>query len=162
MPSITDLKKLKKTKIFEKKEYRPWDEKSAISLSQNTNNSVLKNENLEVNTKLKDHNTDNLNSVNLEKVWRYLYGAKKVIFEQILKNIEETHEQHVITYPLTTPEIATDTLLPQNTIRSATQRLKKEGLIFFHEKKTGKGGFARYSIPLDVYKFFIKKFSQDI
>ena len=150
MPSIKDLDNIKKpNKTFEKKGYRPWDIKNDTLQNESSNNySQISVE-------------SNVESFDLEKIWRYLYGAKKDVFSEILKNIEEIHDSHVITHSLTANQLTSNTSLPQNTIRAAIQRLKKDGLLFYYEKKPGKGGFARYLIPVHIYNYFTEKFSID-
>jgi hypothetical protein len=151
MPSITDLKNIKKTnKIFEKKEYRPWNEKGDVPM--------LKNETSKSNKEL---NVDSLNSIELEKIWRGLYGAKKTLLNIILQNIEETHDSYVITKTITNSQLITNSSLPSNTIKSAIQQLKNSYLISNYETKPGKGGFARYQVPKNVYEYFVEKYSSN-
>ena len=148
MPSITDLKSIKKTnKIFKKQEYRPWDEKDI---------PVSKNEPLKRDKEL---NVDNINSVELEKIWRGLYGAKKTLLKIILQNTEETHDGYIITKAITISQLMTNSSLPANTIKSALQLLKHSNLISNYETKPGKGGFARYKVPTKVYEYFVERYS---
>jgi hypothetical protein len=151
MPSITDIKNIKKpSRLFEKREYRPWSDSSdssTLGISQNINKPVIEPN---VHTPYE-----------LEKIWRYLYGAKKVLLKEVINNIEEKCSDHVITSALNARQLSTNTSLPINTIRSAVQRLKQDGIIFYYEKKPGRGGFARYLIPVAIHSFFQKKFSQD-
>ena len=151
MPSITDLKNIKKpNKVFEKKEYRPWDEKNDIPLS--------KSNPLKVN---KESNVDNSSPVELEKIWRGLYGAKKTLLKIILQNIEETHDSYIVTKAITISQLLTASSLPVNTIKAALQLLKHSDLISNYETKPGKGGFARYQVPKRVYEYFIEKYSSN-
>jgi len=168
MPSITDLKNIKKpNKIFKKKEYRPWGEedekKSALApLSE----VKFKNENLTssepIKNKVKPISKAPSIDAELEKIWRCLYGAKKTLLELIYKDIEETHDSYVITNAITTNQLILDSSLPINTIKTSLQQLKKDSLISNYETKPGKGGFARYKIYRNVYEYFIEKFSSDI
>ena len=148
MPSITDLKKTSKSnKLFEKKEYRPWGiEDSAPPLNKD-------NQAKQIEEKIED--------IELEKTWRCLYGAKRILLELILKNIEETHKDHVITEAITTNQLASASSLPINTIKTSLQKLKQHNLIINYETKPGKGGFARYQIPKNIYEYFVKKFSSN-
>jgi len=148
MPLITDLKSIKKTnKIFKKQEYRPWDKKDI---------PVSKNEPLKRDKEL---NVDNINSVELEKIWRGLYGAKKTLLKIILQNTEETHDGYIITKAITISQLMTNSSLPANTIKSALQLLKHSDLISNYETKPGKGGFARYKVPTKVYEYFVERYS---
>lgn len=146
MPSITDLKNIKKTnRVFEKKEYRPWDNKNdAPKLDSNLN---------------KDSTIDNNSPTELEKVWRGLYGAKKTLLNIILQNIEEKHDSYLITQTITISQLMTISSLPANTIKSALQLLKNNNLISNYENKPGKGGFARYKISKNIYEYFTQKYS---
>lgn len=149
MPSINELKNIKKTSnLFKKKDYRPWTESTQL----------LKKEELIEDIKIKKTEYDSKIPLDLEKIWRHLYGAKKIILEQIINNIEEKNKDYCITYPLNTSQLEKITSLPANTIRSNFQRLKKEGLILFYERKPGVGGFARYQISYSLYNFFSEKF----
>lgn len=151
MPSITDLKNIQKpNKVFEKKEYRPWDDKNDIP--------ILKSKPLKVN---EESNVDNSTPVELEKVWRGLYGAKKTLLKIIIENIEETHDSHIITRAITISHLMTTSSLPVNTIKSSLQLLKHSDLISNYETKPGKGGFARYKVPKKVYEYFIEKYSSN-
>lgn len=151
MPSITDLKNIKKTnKVFKKKEYRPWSEKNDVPI-------------LEIET-LKSKETliiDTTNFVELEKIWRGLYGAKKTLLKIIFQNIEETHDNYFITKAITTSQLMTNSSLTSNTTRTTMQQLKHSGLILNYETKPGKGGFARYKIPKNVYEYLIEKYSSN-
>lgn len=148
MPLITDLKSIKKTnKVFKKQEYRPWDEKDIL---------ISKNESLKSDKEL---NVDNINSVELEKIWRGLYGAKKTLLKIILQNTEEIHDGYIVTKAITISQLMTNSSLPANTIKSALQLLKNSYLILNYETKPGKGGFARYKIPTKVYEYFVERYS---
>jgi hypothetical protein len=152
MPSITDLKSTnKKNKIFKKKEYRPWGDKNS--------DPILENEVVNIEKEL---NVNSFNSAELEKIWRGLYGAKKIILNIILQNIEETQENILITKAITIKALLSDSSLPINTIKSALQQLKSSNLISNHETKPGKGGFARYQVPKKIYEYFTKKYTSDV
>ena len=140
MPSIKDLKN-KKNKIFEKKDYRPWTEKG---------DSIKSNEEIIIDT------------TELEKIWRGLYGAKKIILNIILNNIEEDYNDYLVTNAITTNKLVNESSLPINTIKSALHQLKQNNIILNYENKPGKGGFARYQIPKNIYGYFINKYSSDI
>ena len=140
MPSIKDLKN-KKNKIFEKKDYRPWTEKG---------DSIKSNEEIIIDT------------TELEKIWRGLYGAKKIILNIILNNIEEDYNDYLVTNAITTNKLVNESSLPINTIKSALHQLKQNNIILNYENKPGKGGFARYQIPKNIYEYFINKYSSDI
>ena len=145
MPSITDLKNIKKpNKVFEKKEYRPWDDKNDIP--------ILRDNPLKINEK---SNVDSLTHVELEKVWRGLYGAKKTLLKIIVESIEERHDSYLITRVITISQLMASSSLPANTIKSALQLLKHSDLISNYETKPGKGGFARYKVSKKVYEFEI-------
>lgn len=168
MPSITDLKNIKKTnKVFKKKEYRPWnsedDKKVATSISRiiESKDEVIP---ISKTTKNKVETISNVNfiDIELEKTWRCLYGAKKILLELILKNIEEIHDNYVITSAITTNQLISDSSLPANTIKTSLQQLKHDTLVLNYETKPGKGGFARYKISKNVYEYFIEKFSSSI
>lgn len=158
MPSINDFKEAKKnSSLFKKKDYRPWNED--VQLPHNKNDSKEIKKTSKNNSKVEEIITHELNSLDLERIWRHLYGAKKILLEQVINNIEEKNQAYYITFSLSTKQLEKTTSLPANTIRSNFQRLKKEGLIFFYERKPGIGGFARYKIPKSLYEFFSKKFS---
>lgn len=151
MPSITDLKNIKKTnKLFQKKEYRPWshENKNETSITKTIEKSQKK-------ISLQSNFTD----TDLEKIWRRLYGAKKTLLEIILNNIEEKHDHFVITKAIMVSQLVTNSSLPTNTIKTSLQQLKQDMLILNYERKPGKGGFARYKIPKNIYNYFINKFS---
>ena len=148
MPSITNLKNIKPTsKLFEKKEYRPWSEKNQPL--------ELSNKILNIEKKSLTYETD---PSKLEKIWRGLYGAKKSLLGILLNSIEETHENHLITGVITTNQLVSDSALPVNTIKASIQQLKLDALISSYETKPGKGGFARYKVPKDIYKYFVEKY----
>lgn len=152
MPSIDDIKKTKKqSSLFKKTEYRPWSthHKESVKLDMQKNNGI--------SDKTPEDNV--LNSYDLEKIWRYLYGAKKLLLKIIVNSIEENNDHYVITYPLSSQRLSEETTLPINTVRSASQRLKHDKIIFYYEQKPGRGGFTRYKIPVRVYKYFLEKFS---
>ncbi len=161
MPSIKDLKSHPKpNKMFKKKEYRPWDENK-------TNNSIeeitieKKAQTLvstEPKTKKEPKEGTPINN-DLEKIWRGLYGAKKTIFEIILRNIEENHENYIVTNAITADLLSSSSSLPPNTIKATIQQLKYNLLIENYETKPGKGGVARYKISKEIYKYFGNKFS---
>lgn len=155
MPSITDLKNTKKTnKLFKKKEYRPWDDPNINETKTQNTVTILQNQ-------LVIEEKSNFSDLQLEKLWRYLYGAKRSVLQTILNNIEETHINYVITKSLTNEQLMLESSLPSNTIKTSIQQLKKENLILNYERKPGKGGFARYKIQKSVYKYFISKFSDN-
>ena len=143
MPSIKDLKN-KKNKIYEKKDYRPWTEKG---------DSIKSNEEININI---------IDTTELEKIWRGLYGAKKIILNIILNNIEEDYNDYLVTNAITTNKLVDESSLPINTIKSALHQLKQNNIILNYENKPGKGGFARYQIPKNIYEYFINKYSSDI
>jgi hypothetical protein len=144
MPSIKDMDKLNKN--FKKKEYRPWSKK------ENETSSVsLKDNKSQLNNDTKEDE--------LEKIWRYLYGSKKIILEYLIQNINETKNEYVVTSPITTNQLNVDSSLPENTIKASIQQLKGSSLISNYETKPGKGGFARYKISIEIYKFLVEKFS---
>lgn len=154
MPSINDIKQPnKKSNIFIKKDFRPWTENTQSSQEEE---SIEKTQKSSITTSIKVSNIEDCSS--LDKIWRHLYGAKKLILEQIINSIEEKNKDYCITYPLSTKQLEEITSLPVNTIRSNLQRLKKEGIIIFYERKPGIGGFARYQISFSLHKFFTEKF----
>ena len=167
MPSITDLKNTKKiNKIFRKKDYRPWniqeEKQSPLTPSEkieSKNNNILSSEQIESNLQILT--TACSTDIELNKTWRCLYGAKKILLKIIIKNIEEDCGSYVITSAITTSQLFQDSAIPINTIKTSLQQLKHSLLISNYETKPGIGGFARYKISKDVYEYFIEKFSLD-
>jgi hypothetical protein len=164
MPSITDLKNIKKTnKIFKKKEYRPWageeENKPTNKIIESKEKSSVSLDKLKNNKEIIQH--EHFLEIDLEKTWRCLYGAKKTILGIILTHIEETQNEYVITNAITTNQLILDSSLPANTIKTTLQQLKQDYLIVNHETKPGKGGFARYKISKNVYEYFVAKFSSN-
>lgn len=167
MPSITDLTTIRKTnKLFKKKAYRPWgddDKKNSepdspeITKSKNIDVVLLKDQQNKVTVTPDSYPID----MELEKIWRCLYGAKKTLLNIILQNIEEIHDTYVITSAITTQQLMLRSSMLANTIKTSLQQLKQDSLIFNHETKPGKGGFARYKISKNVYEYFIEKFLSD-
>ena len=166
MPSITDFKNTKKiNKLFEKKEYRPWstvgEKKSSPPSSEKirSKNNSHHSEEIEENLQILPNNSPT--NAELDKTWRCLYGAKKTLLEIIINNIEENYDSYVITSAITTNQLLLESSLPINTIKTSLQQLKHNLLISNYETKPGIGGFARYKISKDVYKYFSKKFSSN-
>ena len=167
MPSITDFKNTKKiNKLFEKKEYRPWgtvgEKKSYTTSSEkirSENNKSHHSEEIEGNLQILPNNSST--DSELDKTWRCLYGAKKTLLEIIINNIEENYDNYVITSAITTNQLLLESSLPINTIKTSLQQLKHNLLISNYETKPGIGGFARYKISKDIYKYFSKKFSSN-
>ena len=167
MPSITDFKNTKKiNKLFKKKEYRPWgtvsEKKSSTSSSEKIrsgNNNSHYTEEIEGNLQILPNTS--FTDAELDKTWRCLYGAKKTLLEIIINNIEENCDSYVITSAITTNQLLLESSLPVNTIKTSLQQLKHSLLISNYETKPGIGGFARYKISKDVYKYFVKKFSSN-
>ena len=155
MPSITDLKNTKKTnKTFQKEEYRPWEKNNKISSAkENKEDALSESKKNNINT------VSNTNDIDLEKFWRGLYGANKAVLELLVQDIEETYDEYVITNSITINKLILECSLPPSTIRSSLQNLKRESIISSHETKRGRGGFARYKISKNTYKYFIEKFS---
>ena len=143
MPSITDLKNTK-NEVFKKKNYRPWTEKE---------NTEKRNEKINISI---------IDTPELEKIWRGLYGAKKNILNILLNNIEENHDNYLVTNSITTNKLVIESSLPINTIKSTLQQLKHLNIILNYENKPGKGGFARYRIPKNIYEYFINKYSSKV
>lgn len=160
MPSIIDFKNIKKTnKVFKKKEYRPWGvEEELISPLSKT----IKSENKNPSPKTtKTPSCSSSTDIELDKIWRCLYGAKRTILEIIIKSIDEEHDNYVVTKAITVNQLFLTSSVPVNTIKTSLQQLKHTFLISNYETKPGRGGFARYKISKNVYQYFIEKFSSD-
>ena len=141
MPLISDLQ-INKEKKFEKKAYRPWDQ-------------VLPSPN---ETNLPENSKEILEGkiLNLEKELRDLYGAQKIIILHFLKQINETTDSYAITKNLSINELIIECNIPENTIRGTLQKLKNKYLLATHEKKPGRGGYARYKFAKSVYDFLVQ------
>ena len=167
MPSITDFKNTKKiNKLFKKKEYRPWGTGSE-NQSTTSSSKTIKSKNNNSHSSEENESTPQtlpstcFTDVELDKIWRCLYGAKKNLLEIIINNIEENYDSYVITSAITTNQLLLESSLPVNTIKTSLHQLKHNLLISNYETKPGIGGFARYRISKDVYEYFIKKFSSN-
>jgi len=167
MPLITEVK-TKKGNKFKKKNYRPWD----IGLSGDSDEKLFKDNELitevvdEVkkrhaivsktngNTIQKDES--NFSVLELERIQRNLYGAKKDVFIYIIQQVDINNKNEVISRPITLEQLINKLGLPANTIKGALYQLKKEELLFNEEYKPGRGGYATYRINKEIYLFFEK------
>jgi len=161
MPSIDDLNGAKKTnKIFKKTEYRPWAEVGGET-TRSPKDGTPKNSNKFNSESITEKCNTGVGNAELEKTWRRLYGAKRALLGIIIKNIEEDHGDYVVTTAVTANELLSASSLPANTIKTSLQQLKNIPLISNHETKPGRGGFARYKIPKNIYEYLVKKLSLD-
>lgn len=184
MPLISDLLPKKEgSKLFQKKTYRPWDDESLISshkIAIDANSSELFNidkKNIDVDklmevsttskstaysknitTKIKDLKINQCSDQDLEKKFRGLFGAQKIILQYILTLIDDKLAEYVITASVSMDEFIIKCNLPPNTVKTMLQKLKHKNLLQTYEYKPGRGGYAKYKLPLEVYDFFMKKY----
>ena len=174
MPLITDLLHKKEgSKLFQKKTYRPWDDELIMSSSQininDDSSEALASEDKNIDaSKENDIDTtiaadqlkiNQISCQDLEKEFRGLFGAQKIILQYVLKLIEDRLTEYVITKSISMDEFTIECNLPPNTIKTMLQKLKHKNLLETHEYKPGRGGYSRYKIPNDVYNFFTKRYS---
>ena len=176
MPLISELHKTEqKSKLFQKKPYRPWDSE----LLTTDNHVIIKDDDKEdlvstnrtITTQLIQDKTYNKrsdingtsilsavndHSINLEKELRNLYGAQKIVIQYLLEQIEENNNEYLITKNISMNEFISTCNLPSNTIKGMLQKLKLKGLITTYENKPGRGGYARYKFMQEIYAFFSK------
>jgi len=167
MPLISDVNKKKdNTKKFKKKSYRPWDiyensNKEEIIVDDHQNNKVTTtNEILEENTIPISTKDNSFLEPQFEKLWRDLYGGKKILFLYLLHNIEEETENILITKSIILDDLSHELKLPYNTVKAYLTTLKKINLIGLEENKRGRGGYVRFNIKRHIYSFFIKKINK--
>lgn len=177
MPLISDITKKTKTR-FQKKSYRPWDDKlPAIENSKiDDNHDKLSNNTISQNTKSDYNNEVSYNKINqndvlpegsvndidipdLKKELRNLFGAQKIIIQYLLNQVEENDGEYFFTKAISMDEFTTISKLPPNTIKGMLQKLKNKKLLEAYENKPGRGGYARYKFNKTVYSFFIKIFN---
>jgi hypothetical protein len=160
MPLISDINKDKSfKKNFKKVPYRPWGNDETILQSDSPEN--IDNSEELVSSSVNDTETVNILSktvistaLDLKKVDRSLFGAQRSIFLYLIQNIEEYLDEYVITKCITTEDLNIRCDLLPTTIKATLQKLKAKGLIDTFEKKTGRGGFARYRINSETHSFF--------
>jgi hypothetical protein len=184
MPLISDLLiKKEPNKRFKKIPYRPWDnEQSSSSPQEAVKDSSLEllssgNKAFDANEKTTDPAINKTSSgvsstaillsspeihqfseQSLEKEFRGLFGAQKIILQHLLTLGEERIDEYVITKSISMDEFALACQLPPNTIKTMLQKLKHKNLILRYENKPGRGGYARYRIIKIVYDFFVEKY----
>lgn len=177
MPLISNHSK-SRSKRFEKKAYRPWDDDLITSTNQKIINDVSSDKNLseELNTpntnktraKLEQKllhqeniaiSSDYLTEVSLKKELRNLFGAQKIIMHYLIAQVEENNEEYIVTKAVTIEEFIQECKLTPNTIKGMLQKLKNKKLLETHENKPGRGGYARYKFPKEIYSFFAKNLS---
>ena len=145
MPLITAIKEKKRnSKTFKKTNYRPWDYESDNTPPYKTSAPIYKPSKL------------NKVDISLSKICRDLYGAKKTLLIYILKNIEEKNEEEVITKNILIEDLVAHSQIPVNTIKRSLKKLKEINLIDTHEKKPGRGGYARYKLSKEVFIYLEK------
>ncbi len=183
MPLISDfIVKKEPNKRFKKTPYRPWDNKETTSSPQegvkDSNMEVLSSDSITFESDEKTTNPLNKKSSDvanteialssseifkfsdqvLEKEFRRLFGAQKIVLQYLLTLAEEKYEECVITKSVNMAEFTLACNLPPNTIKTMLQKLKHKNFLLRHENKPGRGGYARYRIVKRVYDFFVEKY----
>lgn len=148
MPHIDDVVK-NKSKKFEKKAYRPWDDmliknENINSIDDGINGDLIKKTSLVNETKEDD----------IGKILRGLYGVQKNILQYFVKNIISKDDIFVYTKQIAIQDLLELIKAPVSSIKVSIQRLKKIELLDHHEYKPGRGGYASYKIKLEKYKLF--------
>lgn len=143
MPLIDDLLELQeKRKKFTKNTHNPWGEEGRAS---NVVGEILSNN-------LKDEN-----EVDLEKIYRNIFGVQKNVLIHILRSIEKYDETYGISSPISTQDLSLLLKSSKKTIQSSLYKLKKAGLVESYEKKTGRGGYACYKVKKSFSEFILSK-----
>lgn len=159
MPLIEELVKDKeKSKKFEKKQYRPWDDDimgSSTAPEIKSEGHALKNNDKVLKTKPIE--TQKLLSLpdNLDKINRGLYGTKKITLSFLVQNIFLEDDIYVYTKPHSFNEVSEILKTPTASLKTAVKKLKEINLIEPFEYKPGRGGYFSFKIKIEVYRYFI-------
>lgn len=155
MPHIDDLIKTK-SKKFEKKPYRPWDDMLTQDESLKTINEKKPDEPIEKIELLVE-----VEEENLDRFSRGLYGVQRNVFRYIVINVIKKDDDFAYTKEITIHDLLDFVKAPVPSIKVSLQRLKKLGIMYHHEYKPGRGGYASYKIKLDKYSYFESYFKDD-
>jgi hypothetical protein len=167
MPSINDLK-VKKTKKFEKKEFRPWDDlpnneplpanegldielKNEVKARLETQEAPVVTNNTK--TELKDSDK-NFTADHLRKLKRRLYGPQKLVLAFLIDNIDFKEESRIFLKPMVYVEVAEELEITLSNLKSILNKFKKDGLISLDDYKPGKGGYGCYVMDESIHSFF--------
>lgn len=155
MPSIPNLQ-IKKSKKFEKKEFRPWDKNFVLEkkeehlsplddLDNKRDFSPLNN--------LEDLDLD-LDIDTLRKLKSPLFGSQKIVLEYLLTEVDFTDKENVYFKPVIYAEVAGRLNIPTNTLKASLSKFKKREIVQLNEFKPGRGGYSIYVMNKNIYRFF--------
>lgn len=100
---------------------------------------------------------DNLITKDLEKFYRGLYGAKKIVLQSILDDMSYNEDGFGFSHPIFYNEFSLSIKIPVNSIKGALQKLKQAGILEIYDSKPGRGGYCCYKIREDIIMFFKNK-----
>lgn len=153
MPSINDIK-ITKSKKFEKKVYRPWDDEIVTDVP-NIDNIIVEPIGDSVSNVEDIDNTILVNKIiDLKKFERGLYGVQKSSLYFLIKNVINVDENFAYTKDLDNIEFCEAIKAPISSIKVAISRLKKQNILENYESKPGRGGYTSFKISLEIYDHF--------
>jgi hypothetical protein len=155
MPRIDDLKN-KKQKVFKKVSYRPWDTELEDTQRSEPQSPVPQNKE-SVPEKIKNE----FSCEDVKKEICGLYGVQKNILIFLAKNTSTEDDSYCYTNHISHKEIMDHVHSSRASISSSLTRLKTKGLVYSVANKPGRGGFALYKIPKEIYIGLREKFSED-
>lgn len=129
-----------------------------------TKTNLLSNEKVKNRTSKKEDiithksgNLDNIVAKDLDKFYRGLYGAQKIVLQSILDDMSHNEDGFGFSHPLFYNEFSLSIKIPVNSIKGAIQKLKQAGILEIYDSKPGRGGYGCYKIREDIIMFFKNK-----
>lgn len=149
MPSIDNLNVVR-SKKFEKKAYRPWDNQFLEDVNEKKEDNVV----LDILDSFDSPKSMLTSKISLEKIDRELFGVQKSVLLLFIANIVDSNEEFAYTKPFSNEELCSSIKAPISSIKVSIGRLKKKGILQSNESKPGRGGYSSFKVPLSVYEYF--------
>ena len=164
MPKISDTK-IKTSKKFQKKEYRPWDAPEVKKDFVEKVPKLVKEVVLTKPINLVDSEPSEKNKLDtvylganikqsLEKVKRGLFGPQEKTLKYLIGKIESEDDHFHYISPVYYSEASEELDVTIYSMKANFNKFKKLGLIELVEFKPGRGGYCFFRISKKVVDFF--------
>ena len=165
MPKIDEVH-IKKTKKFQKKEYRPWDTPVLKEESSDPVDYVLQEKIPEKSLKsvnaveCADNKKDEYllltekKNFSFEKIKRGLFGPQEQILNYLIGRIESVDGDFHYISPIYYSEVSEKLKITIYSLKANLNKFKKLGLIELVEFKPGRGGYCFFRMSKPAVEFF--------
>lgn len=159
MPKIDEIH-IKKTKKFQKKEYRPWDvpvvEKETSELEDTNVPQDVSDKAIITDNKKNDDLVvvPGTQPINFDRIKRGLLSTQEQLLMHLIGNIESSDGSFHFIAPVYYSELADEFQTKIRSIKINLNKFKTLGLVELVEFKPGRGGYCFFRMPNEVFEYF--------